>query len=73
MRAATTTPVEPMELVARFFFPIGAGLPRYYGESASTLARFEACSVFTHVAARIARFAPYRAIFPECFKSFVAS
>lgn len=71
MRAATTTPVEPMELVAHI--SISSGLPRYYGESASTLARFEACSVFTHVAARIARFTPYRVIFPECFKPFVTS
>ncbi len=71
MRAATTTPVEPLGQVA--LFPFGIDLPRYYGESASTLALFEACSVFTHVAARIARFTPYRAVFPECFKSFVTS
>ena len=71
MRAATTTPTELMEHVARF--SISVDLPRYYGESASALARFEACSVFTHVAARIARFTPYRAIFPKCFKSFVTS
>ncbi len=53
MRAATTTPVEPMELVAHF--PISIDLPRYYGESASTLALFGACSVFARAAARIAR------------------
>ncbi len=53
MRAATTTPVELTKRVALVFVSID--LPRYYGESASTLACFEACSVFTHVAARIAR------------------
>jgi hypothetical protein len=37
MRAATTTPVESTDA---FFarFSIDAGLPRYYGESASTTA-----------------------------------
>ena len=71
MRAATTTPVEPEGQVAHV--PTSIDLPRYYGESVSTLARFEACSVFTHVAARIARFTPFRAVFPKCFKSFVTS
>ena len=37
MRAATTTPVESMDAnLARF--SVDAGLPRYYGESASTTA-----------------------------------
>ncbi len=40
MRAATTTPVELTKRVALVFVSID--LPRYYGESASTLACFEA-------------------------------
>jgi len=63
MRAATTTPVEPTRLVARFL--VGIDLPRYCGESASTLDRFEACSVFARAAARIARFTPLQGDFPR--------
>jgi hypothetical protein len=48
------TPVESIgACVARF--PIGGGLPRYYGGSASTLEHFEAYPVFTLVAACTAR------------------
>ena len=52
MRAAATTPAEPASArVARF--PASGSLPRDTVGSASAFARFEACSAFTRVAARM--------------------
>jgi hypothetical protein len=52
MRAAVTTPVESPDAYLAHF-PDDIGLPRYYGESASTLTIFGACSTFTRVTARM--------------------
>jgi len=52
MHAVVTTPAEStVAYLARFTGDIG--LPRYYGESASTASDFEACSTFTRVTARM--------------------
>jgi hypothetical protein len=57
MRAAVTTPVEsPDAYLARF--SNDCGLPRYYGESASTASDFGACSTFTRVTARMDHWLP---------------
>jgi hypothetical protein len=71
-RGITTTPAERSgAYLARL--PDRSGLPRYYGESASALIHFGACTVFTLVTARTLRCPPYRGLFLKCFRPFVAS
>ena len=59
MRAATITPVDAAP-ASHARFGAADGLPRYSGESASTTAFRGLCSVFTHVAARMACWPPTR-------------
>ena len=60
-RAAATTPAEPVGArVARF--PTAGSLPRISGGSASASLRFEACSAFTRVAARVVAEPPEAAL-----------
>src|SRR4051794_41228159 len=68
MRAATLTPVGSAgACLARL--PVDGGLPRSAGGSAPTSDTFEACSVFARAAARMARWPPRGAPFPEVLQT----
>src|SRR5262249_6990550 len=54
VRAAITTPVEPLA-VFLVRFTRGIGLPRYLWRVGFHIDAFEACSMFTRVTARTAR------------------
>src|SRR5215212_3633390 len=61
MRAATLTPMGSAgAYLARL--PVDGGLPRSAGGSAPISDTFEACSVFAHAAARMARWPPIGAV-----------
>ena len=69
MRAAATTPAEPVGVrVVRF--PTDGSLPRRIGGSASASAAFGACSAFTRVAARMVAEPPRAALLSKCFRRF---
>ncbi len=53
--------------------PADGGLLRIVGGSASGARRFEACSTFTHIPARMLAKSPWRTLYVEGFDELVVS
>ena len=72
MRATANAPAKPIGAhVARL--PTDASLPRFTGGVGFRITRFEACSAFTHVAARMLAEPPKAALFHRSASNHVVT